>query len=81
VPFGSVFVNESGELIVIDTAAVAIAPRLSFTWTVTFEVPFAVGIPEINPVLGEIFSPAGKLPAEMLHVYGVDPPAATSDVE
>lgn len=74
-------VRESGELIVIETAAVATAPRLSFTWTVKFDVPFAVGIPEINPVPGEMLRPAGKLPAEMLHVYGVDPPAASREVE
>jgi S1-C subfamily serine protease len=81
VPFGSAFVKVSGELIVMETAAVAMALRLSFTWTVKFEVPFAVGIPEISPVLGEMLRPAGSVPAETLHVYGVDPPAATSEVE
>jgi hypothetical protein len=65
----------------MEAAAVAVAPRLSFTWTVKFEVPFAVGIPAISPVLGEMLSPAGSVPAVMLHVYGVDPPAATREVE
>jgi hypothetical protein len=73
-------VSESGELIVMEAGAVAIAPKLSFTWMVKFEVPFVVGTPEIAPVLAEMPSPLGSDPAEMLHVYGVTPPAAAKDV-
>lgn len=79
-PLGRTFVRLSGELMVIDTAAVAVAPRLSFTWTVNAEVPFAVGDPEITPVVAEIPRPGGNDPAVMLHEYGVEPPAATSEV-
>jgi hypothetical protein len=48
----------------------------SSTVTVKSEVPVAVGVPEITPVLALIDSPAGKLPLVMLQVYGCAPPAA-----
>jgi hypothetical protein len=56
-----------GETTVIDAAAVAIAFVASCTCTVKFEVPCAVGIPEMTPVVGEIERPAGNVPAAMLH--------------
>ena len=68
VPLGRMLVIESGELIVMEAGAVAVAPRLSLTWIVKFEVPFVVGTPEITPVLAEMLRPAGSDPAEMLHV-------------
>ena len=37
----------------------------SATVTVKFEVPVAVGVPEIRPVDGARLSPAGRLPADM----------------
>ena len=80
VPLGRVFVIASGELIVMETAAVAVAARLSFTWTVKFDVPFVVGIPEITPVVAEMPRPGGSAPEATLHEYGVIPPAATSEV-
>ena len=80
VPLGRTLVRLRGELMVMDTAAVAAAPGLSFTWTVKFDVPCAVGVPEITPVDGEMERPAGRDPAVMLHEYGVTPPAATSEV-
>ena len=80
VPFGRTLVMLRGEMMVMATAALAVEPTLSFTCTVKFEVPCAVGVPEITPVAGEMESPAGSEPAVMLHEYGVTPPAATSDV-
>ena len=80
-PFGKVFVIVSGELIVIEAAAVAVAPTESFTCTVEFAVTLAVGIPEITPVVEEIVIPAGSDPDTTLHEYGVNPPAATREVE
>jgi hypothetical protein len=65
---------------VIDAAAVAIAFVLSSTCTVKFDVPCAVGVPEITPVVGDIVKPAGREPEAMLHAYGVTPPVATRAV-
>ena len=67
VPLGRTLVSVSGELMVMETAAVAEAPTLSVTLTVKAEVPFVVGIPEMMPVLGEIANPGGSVPALMLH--------------
>src|SRR5262245_41623548 len=55
------------------------APAL--TPTVKFEVPVAVGVPEITPVLAVSASPAGSVPLTSDHVYGGDPPLAASVVE
>jgi hypothetical protein len=52
----------------------AVAPLLSFTVTVTEELPGAVGVPEMLPVLLEMLRPAGKPDAENL--YGGAPPVA-----
>lgn len=48
----------------------------SVTFTVKFEVPDAVGVPVIAPVLVFTLRPAGRLPVLMLHVYGGVPPLA-----
>ena len=80
VPLGRTFARLKGELTLIETAAVAVAPRLSFTCTVNAKVPLAVGVPEITPELAEIPRPGGNDPAAMLHEYGVEPPAAIRDV-
>ena len=40
----------------------------SATVTVKVEVPFAVGVPEIAPLLELMDSPAGRLPLVMLQV-------------
>lgn len=52
----------------------------SATCTVKSEVPAAVGVPEITPVL--LFSeiPAGSPPLVILHLYGFIPPVAASVV-
>ena len=49
---------------------------LSVTITVRLKSPVAVGVPEITPVLVFRVKPAGRLPAEMLQVYGDMPPVA-----
>lgn len=51
---------------VMDAVAVAVALVLSSTCTVKLEVPCAVGIPEIAPVVGLIVRPAGSEPATTL---------------
>ena len=40
---------------------------LSVTVTVKFEVPLAVGIPEITPVAGARANPAGRVPVVIDH--------------
>jgi hypothetical protein len=40
----------------------------SLTPTVKLEVPAAVGVPVITPVLAPSVNPAGRLPVLMLHV-------------
>jgi len=57
-------VRLNDELTLMETAAVAVAPRLSFTCTVNANVPFAVGVPEITPELAEIPRPGGSDPAD-----------------
>jgi hypothetical protein len=54
--------------------AAGLPPSLSNT--VKLLVPVAVGVPEISPVAGARVRPAGRLPDEIDHVYGVVPPAA-----
>ena len=46
----------------------------SVTFTVIFEVPAAVGVPVIAPVLAFKASPLGRLPAAMLQVTAPFPP-------
>jgi len=67
--------------IVIDNAAVAVFAPAPFTPTKKLDVPAAVGVPEITPVLAASVSPAGKLPCAMLHVYGFVPLVAASVAE
>ena len=45
-------------------AVLAVEPVESFTVTVTVELPGAVGVPEMPPVLPEMLKPAGKPVAE-----------------
>ena len=46
--------------IVIDSALLAEAPKLSVTFSVKLELPVAVGVPVIAPVAALRFSPAGS---------------------
>ena len=50
-------------VIVIETFAVIVAPRLSVTWTAKLNVPAAVGVPEITPALR--VNPPGSEPVDI----------------
>jgi hypothetical protein len=54
---------------------------LSVTVAVKFEVPFAVGVPEIMPVVAARVSPAGSVPAVIDQVYAGVPPLAVIGFE
>jgi len=73
-----------------DAAAITIERAVDFvcaglpasvTVTVKFEVPVAVGLPEIRPEAAFSVSPAGRLPEVTDHVYGVVPPLALTEFE
>ena len=66
-----------GASTVMLSALVAVCAR-ALTWTVKFEVPVAVGVPEITPVLAVSVSPGGSAPLAIDHVYGGVPPLAAS---
>ena len=59
---------------IIDNALVALPPAL-LALTVKFDVPAAVGAPEMVP-LAASDKPAGKAPLSMLQVMGAVPVAA-----
>lgn len=72
----------SGALLLMEmlrpaVALCAVGVSESTTFTVKFEVPVAVGVPVIWPLLFRP-NPAGRLPLMMLHVYGCTPPVAPS---
>jgi N-acetylglucosamine-6-phosphate deacetylase len=73
-----VVIVNGGTAITMLRALVAVKAGVlaSATCTVKFEVPAAVGVPEIAPVELASVSPAGNVPAVTLHVYGEMPPAA-----
>jgi hypothetical protein len=74
-----VVIVKAGELIVSDRAAVADAELESVTFTVRFDEPAAVGVPDIVPALR--VNPAGREPLVIDHEYGGDPPVALSCCE
>ena len=53
-------------------------PWLSVTRTVKFDVPYAVGVPEIVPDELPRERPAGSEPEITDQLYGVTPPVATT---
>ena len=57
---------------------VAVCDAASVTRTVNGNVPLAVGVPLIRPVLALMPTPAGNAPAVNAHEYGVTPPAAVN---
>jgi hypothetical protein len=65
---------------VIDFEAVRAGDAASSTFSVNTNVPDAVGVPEIAPVLAVSVTPAGSAPDVIDHVYGVVPPVATAVV-
>ena len=74
-------VGGAGKLIVIERARVTTCPAVSATWTVNGNVPVAVGVPEITPVVGFIPRGGGSVPVPgttMLHVSGPVPPVAST---
>ena len=66
----------SAAVIVIESAFVAVAPTLSVTRTVKFDVPAADGVPAMTPAPVIGLNPAGSDPDANDHVNGVVPPAA-----
>jgi hypothetical protein len=54
---------------------------LSFTVAVKLEVPLALGVPEMVPVVAARVSPAGRLPELIDHVYDGLPPVADIGAE
>ena len=55
--------------------AVFVGEPESVTVTVALNVPPAVGVPEMDPLVGFSDSPPGSDPAVMLQVNGATPPA------
>jgi hypothetical protein len=51
------------------------------TVAVKLDVPLAVGVPEMIPVVASRVSPAGRLPAVIDQVYGEVPPLACREFE
>src|SRR3990172_2659869 len=62
----------------IASAFVAVAPLASVARTVKFDVPAAVGVPLISPVVPLSVSPAGSAPTVTAHVMGDLPPLLAS---
>ena len=81
VPAGSdaVVIVKAG-LIVSDSAFVVLPLALSVTFTVKLLDPAVPGVPEIVPPADRL-NPAGSVPTDTVHVYGVDPPEAASACE
>ena len=81
-PFArTLVVIEGAAPIVIDSALVADAPKLSVTFSVKPAVPAVVGVPVIAPVLALRLSPTGRGPGDNDHVYGAVPPFAAAVCE
>src|SRR5207237_3913491 len=68
----------TAEAITILQLNVAVWDAASVTRTVNGNVPLAVGVPLIRPVIGLMPTPAGNEPAVNAHEYGVTPPAAVN---
>ena len=78
-PLGSVAVTmaRGAGLTVMLSCFVAVSAGLpeSATWTVKVDVPVAVGVPEITPLLLRL-KPLGSVPEAKLHVRAPAPPLA-----
>lgn len=83
VPFGRLPVVMVTEVVpdatVIVNALVPVALFASFAWAVKVNVPLAVGVPLMVPLLASV-SPAGNAPEATLNVYGPVPPLAVRAV-
>ena len=82
VPPGSegVVMLNAGGLINSDRAAVVETDALSVTRTVKLFGPAVPGVPDIVPPVARV-NPAGSDPADTVHEYGGDPPAAARACE
>jgi hypothetical protein len=67
-----------GAKMVMENACVAVDDNASVTLTVKLVVAIAFGVPEITPVLLFNVAHPGRDPEEIVHVYGVCPPAAVT---
>jgi hypothetical protein len=67
-------------LIVSDSAFVVLPLALSVTFTVKLLNPAVPGVPDIVPPTDSV-NPEGSVPADIVHVYGGDPPEAASACE
>ena len=83
---------EGKEVVVIESGGAAMTREIvadvvwagldaSLTVTVMGKLPFAVGVPEMRPVLAARLSPAGRLPEVIDQLYGAVPPVAARDFE
>jgi hypothetical protein len=72
-----VVVTVNCETTTILSVCVAALELVSVTFTVKFAVPAVVGVPEITPAVFNV-NPAGRLPDEIVHVYGEVPPVTCS---
>jgi hypothetical protein len=83
---------EGREVVAIESGGAAMASEMvadvvwigldaSLTVTVIGKLPFAVGVPEMRPVLAARLSPAGRPPEVIDHTYGAVPPVAARDFE
>ena len=76
----AVVTTNGGTAILILNAFVAVVLAESFTCTVKFAVPAAVGVPEIVPA-GASVRPSGSFPAVVLQVFPPVPPVAVNICE
>ena len=69
-------ITDSGDCTVMVAGNVAVSgvPLESVTFRVKLDVPVAVGIPLITPVVGARFRPAGSAPAVIVQEKGDVPP-------
>jgi hypothetical protein len=78
---GAVMVRTAGFTVSENGPAIPIAPEPPATETEKVDMPVAVGVPEMIPVVGPNESPGGRLPLKMLQVYGPAPPDAVKAAE
>jgi hypothetical protein len=85
-------VAEGKDVVAIESGGAAITSEIvdevvwigldaSLTVTVIGKLPFAVGVPEMRPVLAARLSPVGRLPEVIDQTYGEVPPVAAKDFE
>src|SRR5262245_4389838 len=73
---GQIIVAVAALIVMLSALVTLCAPAV--TRTVKFDVPVAVGLPEITPEFAFNVRPAGSVPFVIAHVYGGVPPLAAS---